>query len=121
VDDTGHVRAGTRRQAILICTDVARRTDVDDVRLSVEAVARAVAGIDRRQHPESPTLWVPPTEGSAMSDHSAHPTPEHIPAADEPSVPEIEDDQTVAPRPEEEIADVLRATPDVADHSQPGE
>jgi len=42
---------------------------------------------------------------------------EHVPARDEPSIPELEDDQTIAPRPEEEIADELRAQPDVADHS----
>ncbi|MFG6444793.1 hypothetical protein ACFXP7_05760 [Microbacterium sp. P06] len=36
----------------------------------------------------------------------------------EPTIPELEVDETVAPRPEEEIADVLRAKPDVADHSQ---
>lgn len=47
------------------------------------------------------------------------PTPqEHIPAPDEPTIPELEEDQTVAPRPEEEIADELRAQPDVTDHSQ---
>ena len=51
--------------------------------------------------------------------HSDH--PEHIPAPGEPSVPQIENDQTIAPRPEEEIADELRATPDVADHSQRSE
>ncbi|MDD7961853.1 hypothetical protein [Microbacterium thalli] len=39
----------------------------------------------------------------------------HIPAADEPSVPELEADESVAPRPEEQIADVLRAEPDFAD------
>jgi hypothetical protein len=53
---------------------------------------------------------VPPTDDN----ENVH----HIPAPDEPTVPEIEDDQTVAPRPEEEIADALRAKPDVADHSQ---
>jgi hypothetical protein len=47
-----------------------------------------------------------------------HPLHEHIPAPDEPTVPELEEDQTVAPRPEEEIADVLRAEPDVEDHSR---
>ena len=52
------------------------------------------------------------------NDSSPH---EHIPAPDEPSVPEIEEDQTIAPRPEEEIADVLRAEPDVEDHSQQAE
>lgn len=47
-----------------------------------------------------------------MSDHN-----EHIPATDEPSVPELELDETIAPRPEEEIADALRAKPDLDDHS----
>ena len=41
----------------------------------------------------------------------------HVPAPGEPTVPELEDDETVAPRPEEDIADVLRAEPDVEDHS----
>jgi hypothetical protein len=59
-----------------------------------------------------------PTEGSAVSEHSDHHTHEHIPGPDEPTVPELEEDQTVAPRPEEEIADVLRAEPDVQDHSE---
>lgn len=40
----------------------------------------------------------------------------HIPGADEHSIPELEVDQAVPPRPEEEIADVLRAEPDEADH-----
>jgi len=35
---------------------------------------------------------------------------------DAPLIPEIEFDQNVAPRPEEEIADVARAVPDVEDH-----
>ncbi|MGW9629035.1 hypothetical protein [Microbacterium sp. NPDC055521] len=35
----------------------------------------------------------------------------------EPTIPELEVDESIAPRPEEEIADVLRAEPDVADHS----
>lgn len=42
----------------------------------------------------------------------------HIPGPGEPSVPELEVDETVAPRPEEEIADILRAEPDVEDHSR---
>ena len=33
-------------------------------------------------------------------------------------IPELEDDQSIPPRPEEEIADVARATPDVEDHSR---
>ncbi|MGO4782753.1 hypothetical protein [Cryobacterium sp. W22_MBD10_FK3] len=42
----------------------------------------------------------------------------HIPSPHETSVPELEVDQTIAPRPEEDIADVLRAKPDVEDHSE---
>ncbi|MFE1644795.1 hypothetical protein [Microbacterium sp. P01] len=46
-------------------------------------------------------------------------TPDHhIPAADEPSIPELETDETIPPRPEEEIADVLRTQPDLEDHSR---
>jgi hypothetical protein len=56
-----------------------------------------------------------------VSDHSEQLPQHHIPAPDEPSVLELEDDQTVAPRPEEEIADALRAEPDVEDHSQRSE
>jgi len=49
---------------------------------------------------------------------SHEPVPhEHIPTADEPTIPELEADENIAPRPEEEIADVLRAKPDVEDHS----
>jgi hypothetical protein len=57
-----------------------------------------------------------PTEGFAMSPHFEH-SP-HIPSPDEATVPEIEVDQTIAPRPEEEMADALRAILDVEDHSQ---
>ena len=42
---------------------------------------------------------------------------DHVPAPGEPTVPELEEDENIAPRPEEEIADVLRAEPDVSDHS----
>ena len=47
------------------------------------------------------------------NDAGAH----HVPAPDEPSIPELEEDEDIAPRPEEEIADELRAKPDVGDHS----
>ena len=63
----------------------------------------------------------PQTEGFTLASDIERSTPEHIPAADEPSIPELEDDQTVAPRPEEEIADVLRAEPDVEDHGHASE
>ncbi|MDQ4138720.1 MAG: hypothetical protein M3116_07755 [Actinomycetota bacterium] len=53
-----------------------------------------------------------------MSGHSEHSSPHHIPGPDELTVPEIEADQTVAPRPEEEIADVARSEPDAQDHSR---
>jgi len=61
---------------------------------------------------------MPPTEGFAVSLHPEGSPQPHIPRPDEPSVPELEADQNVAPRPEEEIADVLRAKPDVDDHSR---
>jgi hypothetical protein len=51
---------------------------------------------------------------SSPDEHSSH---DHIPGPDEPSVPELETDETIAPRPEEEIADLLRAKPDVEDHA----
>lgn len=56
-----------------------------------------------------------------MSRHNDLSSPNHIPAPGESSIPELEVDETIAPRPEEEIADVLRATPDVADHTQQAE
>ncbi|WP_341945844.1 hypothetical protein [Microbacterium sp. LWH11-1.2] len=52
-----------------------------------------------------------------MSDHNDRSSHEHIPAPGEPTVPELEEDETIAPRPEEEIADALRARPDLEDHS----
>ena len=36
--------------------------------------------------------------------------------SDQPGVPGLEDDETVAPRPEEEVAGVARAEPDVEPH-----
>lgn len=41
-----------------------------------------------------------------------HTPNEQAPSRDDHDTPEIEVDQTVAPRPEEEIADVLRSEPD---------
>lgn len=52
-----------------------------------------------------------------MSVENERPAAGHIPSAGEPTIPELEDDETIAPRPEEEIADVLRASPDVSDHT----
>ncbi|PRY65416.1 hypothetical protein B0I08_11048 [Glaciihabitans tibetensis] len=53
-----------------------------------------------------------------MASHNENQSQNHVPQPDEPSIPELEVDETIAPRPEEEIADVLRAKPDVDDHSQ---
>ncbi|WP_205683928.1 hypothetical protein [Cryobacterium aureum] len=53
-----------------------------------------------------------------MSRHFEDSPQKHIPGPDEPSIPELEVDQTIAPRPEEEIADALRAEPDVEDHRE---
>ena len=59
-----------------------------------------------------------PTEGFTVSVHFENAPQNHIPGQDEPSVPGLEVDQSIAPRPEEELADVLRAKPDVEDHSE---
>lgn len=56
-----------------------------------------------------------------MNAHTEHTSSKHVPGPNEPTIPELEVDETIAPRPEEEIADILRATPDVEDHSQPSE
>ncbi|WP_157773444.1 hypothetical protein [Brachybacterium vulturis] len=42
--------------------------------------------------------------------------PEYDPAPGEEPIPELEDDEKIAPRPEEEIADRLRAEPDAEGH-----
>lgn len=52
-----------------------------------------------------------------MSTSPAAEHPHHVPIGDEPSVPELEVDENIAPRPEEEAADLSRAEPDTADHS----
>ncbi|MDY0913303.1 hypothetical protein [Rathayibacter festucae] len=49
---------------------------------------------------------------------TASDVPPRIPAPDEPSIPELEEDETIAPRPEEEAADLDRATPDLAPHPE---
>ena len=53
-----------------------------------------------------------------MSGYDEHFSHAHVPQPGEPSVPEIEVDETIPPRPEEEVVDVVRADPDVADHSR---
>ncbi|WP_158078169.1 hypothetical protein [Rathayibacter sp. VKM Ac-2630] len=52
-----------------------------------------------------------------MTAPAEHSVPPRVPAPDEPSIPELEDDETIAPRPEEEVADLGRAEPDLDDHS----
>ena len=56
-----------------------------------------------------------------MSSDNKHVASPHIPDADEQVFPELEEDQTIAPRPEEDLADVLRAEPDTRDHSHDGD
>ncbi|MDJ0348563.1 hypothetical protein [Cryobacterium sp. PH29-G1] len=56
-----------------------------------------------------------------MSLHFERSHQNHIPGPDEPSIPELEVDQTIPPRPEEEIADAARSKPDVADYGQNSE
>ena len=57
-------------------------------------------------------------EGFAVSAQNEHSSSKHIPGPGEPTIPELEVDETIPPRPEEEIADVARAKPDVDDHSR---
>jgi len=71
----------------------------------------------RRYSAVGRTLNGSSNEGATVSTPADHVEPHHIPEPGEPSVPEIEVDETVAPRPEEEVADVARAEPDVGDHA----
>lgn len=64
------------------------------------------------QHPVSHN------EGVAMTTDEERSPAHHVPLPDEPSIPELEEDETVPPRPEEPIADALRAKPDVEDHTE---
>ncbi|MBS1673299.1 MAG: hypothetical protein JSS74_04975 [Actinobacteria bacterium] len=52
-----------------------------------------------------------------MSETDARSAHAHVPAPGEPTVPELEQDENVAPRPEEEIAHLLRAEPDEDDRT----
>ncbi len=52
-----------------------------------------------------------PTEGFIVSHHSENSSQDNGDGAKDTAVPELEIDQTVAPRPEEEIADALSAEP----------
>ena len=53
-----------------------------------------------------------------MTFHNEHSSQERIPGPHEVTIPELEVDQTIPPRPEEEMAEVGRAEPDTEDHSQ---
>lgn len=53
-------------------------------------------------------------------DHE-HSSQERIPSPNEHDIPVLEVDQSVAPRPEEEIADALRAEPDVPKNAEESE
>jgi len=55
-------------------------------------------------------------EEDAVDQSAQVPGEHHIPLPGEASIPEIEDDETIAPRPEELIADIARAEPDTTDH-----
>jgi hypothetical protein len=105
--------------------------DVEELRLDEgpQLAERRTAHAERQSSAEfTPAIMVPrrrnrhtlgmlPTKGFAVSDHAEVSSAGHIPSPDEPSVPELEVDETIPPRPEEEAADVARAEPDVEDHS----
>lgn len=54
-----------------------------------------------------------------MSATNKDSAPGPTPDLEEAPIPELEVDQTVPPRPEEEIADVLRADPDTQEQNSP--
>lgn len=60
-------------------------------------------------------------EDAAMNGDHQRETQSNQSVPHESHVPEIEQDETIAPRPEEEVADLLRAEPDTRDHSHDGE
>jgi hypothetical protein len=79
-------------------------------------LARVIQAIE---HPGgSAYAVVNSTEGSAVCPTEEPAARAHVPDPDEHSFPELEADQTIPPRPEEEMADMLRAEPDVRDHRQ---
>lgn len=53
-----------------------------------------------------------------MSSPDQQASHDYQPSADDPTIPELEVDETIPPRPEEEAADLARATPDTEDHGQ---
>jgi len=53
---------------------------------------------------------------TARKDPQPHGGSSRAPEPGETTIPELEADETVAPRPEEEIADIARAVPDTSDH-----
>lgn len=58
-----------------------------------------------------------PTPSGPAADPDATPVPVSHDGRED--VPELEYDETVPPRPEEDVADVARATPDRAGHGLP--
>ena len=67
------------------------------------------------------TLGLLPTKGFTMTLDHEHSSRERIPSRDERDIPVLEVDQSVAPRPEEEIADALRAEPDTPKNAEESE
>lgn len=67
------------------------------------------------------TLCLLPTKGFTMTLDHEHSSGERTPSPDEHDIPELEVDQSQAPRPEEEIADALRAEPDVPKNAEESE
>lgn len=51
-----------------------------------------------------------------MPIHDDHDVEHRVPGPGEADIPELEVDETIPPRPEEEAADLFRAQPDVGDH-----
>ncbi|WP_454050706.1 hypothetical protein [Cellulomonas sp. Marseille-Q8402] len=67
----------------------------------------------------TPTEPVPTEPLPSGPDGASSTTPVPVGHDGREDVPLLEDDETIPPRPEEEVADVARAVPDRAGHGEP--
>lgn len=105
-----------------VCELAGGRTDIpcggthlhDLAELAQVTVTLSVRDLEGARELTMATTAIPTSEGSPVPTSNE----QHIPEPTEASVPELEVDQTEAPRPEEAIADAVRAEPDVEDHGR---
>lgn len=113
--------AGRSRNKVRYARLLAQALPLDHVPAPLAGVVSAAAGAPRSAS-DSPLgaggvpAYAEGTDGeAAMDTHDEHDGP-HVPELGESSIPELEEDETIAPRPEEEAANRARAVPDTADH-----